>query len=432
MKMIKKILIVCYAFPPTGGAGVQRVSKYVKYLRDNSWEPIVLTVENPSVPVADISLMKDVPEDVIILKAKSFEPSYTIKQTLAASAQKSKKSILNITKAAASTFLLPDYQVLWWPFLIFKIIFASIRFKPDCIFVSAPPFSSFIPVVFLGRLLNIPTIIDYRDQWSFARDFSENMTRNKFAYFLDSVFEKFVISSCSFVTTASKRYIQEIKDRYAVDLTEKALTITNGYDEDDFINLPTTLPSDDTAINILYAGTVWSATSLKGFCCALSELIAGEPDTKDKIIVNIYGRVVNDEMALITESDLGSNIKTHGYIEHSQIIQQMACHDVLLIVLSDLDGADKIITGKLFEYMASRKFILAIVPEGETKEILENNYDNYLTAKPGDLSDIKCKISYILANISKIRGAIGCTTEQFSRKNLTKDFVGVVNKVVNS
>src|SRR4051812_15100894 len=75
----RRVLFISYAFPPVGGAGVQRVTKFVKYLPSQGWETTVLTVANPSVPAWDETLLKDVPEQTVIRRAKTFEPSYKMK-----------------------------------------------------------------------------------------------------------------------------------------------------------------------------------------------------------------------------------------------------------------------------------------------------------------------------------------------------------------
>ena len=71
---MQKVLILTYYWPPSGGAGVQRWLKFVKYMRDFGFEPVVYTAENGEIPVIDNSLQKDIPEGVEILKSKIWEP----------------------------------------------------------------------------------------------------------------------------------------------------------------------------------------------------------------------------------------------------------------------------------------------------------------------------------------------------------------------
>src|SRR5687768_16086327 len=79
-KMSMRALIVCYVFPPVGGAGVQRVLKLVKYLPRYGITPSVLTARAPSVPLVDPSLVSDVPPGTEVVRVRTFEPGYAAKQ----------------------------------------------------------------------------------------------------------------------------------------------------------------------------------------------------------------------------------------------------------------------------------------------------------------------------------------------------------------
>ena len=76
----QQALLVAYAFPPVGGAGVQRMSKLAKYLPLHGFAPQVLTVSNPSVPLTDESLARDLPPDLEVIRARSLEPGYAAKK----------------------------------------------------------------------------------------------------------------------------------------------------------------------------------------------------------------------------------------------------------------------------------------------------------------------------------------------------------------
>ena len=231
---MKKVLVVAYAFPPVGGAGVQRVAKFVKYLTGYAWEPIVLTVTNPSVPVVDQPSLRDIPVGVRIYQASSLEPSYTQKQLLSRTEGGLWARVKSLVKKILSTLLLPDVQVLWWPGLILHLVHTVRSEKPDCIFVTAPPFSSFIPVVAIGAFLKVPVVVDFRDEWTFSRNQLENAQKGTIARKLDYFFEKYVVTKCSAITTASQSYTDTMVSNYQLPVG-KATTITNGFDEEDFL-----------------------------------------------------------------------------------------------------------------------------------------------------------------------------------------------------
>src|SRR5512143_256797 len=70
----QKVLIVTYYWPPSGGSGVQRWLKFVKYLPSFGWQPYVFTPENPSVEIRDESLLKDIPPEAEVIRLPIWEP----------------------------------------------------------------------------------------------------------------------------------------------------------------------------------------------------------------------------------------------------------------------------------------------------------------------------------------------------------------------
>lgn len=427
---MKKVLIIAYAFPPVGGVGVQRVTKFVKYLRDFDWEPLVLTVANPSVPIIDEALLQDIPDGVKIFRASSFEPSYDQKQTFSNPRSGVGARLQLSAKKLLSGLLLPDVQVLWWPDLICRLISIIRHERPNCIFVTAPPFSAFLPVVAIGALLKIPVVADFRDEWSFSREQWENTAKGKIVRFLDRVFEKYVVSRCTAITTATQSYINSLDRQYRLPKT-KGTVITNGYDEEDYLfTKRKEAICDNHAINMLYTGTAWKGSSLQNFSTALLDSLVIKPEVLKKFRFKTFGRVVDSELSYLTQPGLENMVEMFGYIEHEKIIQEMCGADILLLVISDVPGAEKIIVAKTFEYMATGKHIFAIVPEGETKNLLAEQYGNVTFANPGDILDIRAKLLGIILSFGEIRTRRGKGVSQFSRKHLTGQLAEVLNSVV--
>lgn len=430
---MKKALIISYNFPPVGGAGVQRPVKFVKYLREYGWEPIVLTVSNPSVPVYDTGLLKDIPEGVAVYGALTLEPSYAQKQGFAVSGTGLKSRVKTLLKGVAAHFMLPDLQILWWPDFVYKLVRIMRNEKPAVLFVSAPPFSSFLPVVFVGRLLKVPVILDYRDEWAFSRDQWENAIRHALAKRLDVLLERYAVSRCFAFTAANASYVSSICTAYPDVSEDKGVVITNGFDDADFNSdaLADAVNNDGKLITIVYSGTVWKATSLKNFVKALGKLLESDPALRDVLRVKIFGRVVDAEQGYFQNSALDGVLKMYGYIEHSNLMVETMGADVLLLTLSELPGAGKIITGKAFEYMASGKQILAIVPEGETRDLLTQNYNKLSIAAANDLDEIYSALVDIVESINTIRETRGIDVSCFTRKSLTGKLAAVFDKAAD-
>jgi len=427
---MKKVVVISYNFPPVGGAGVQRPAKFVKYLREFDWEPVVLSVENPSVPVRDESLLKDIPADVKVYRARTLEPSYSVKSSLSRKEKDWLSQSLSLVKKMVTQLLLPDAQILWWPDLILKLLRVIKKEKPDIVFVSAPPFSSFVPVVAIAHLKKVPCILDYRDEWLFTRDNWENSIKSSLAKKVDHVLERYVLKRCSGFVTANQSYIDSILDRYPAIPAHKGAVVTNGYDDDDFDDI-THVPLKKDRITITYTGTLWKATSLRNFIIALDLFCDKLKSSKNipDFCINIFGRIVDDEKKYIDECKQKDTISIHGYFEHDKILNEIGNSDILLLTLSDLPGAEKIITGKIFEYMATGKHILALLPDGETKRILTGNYNNATIVDPNEQDEICSALEYICMNIDNIRNAEHIDVSQFSRKRLTKKLADIFNGV---
>ena len=116
----RRALFIAYTFPPVGGAGVQRTTKFVKYLPQFGWDATVLTAGNPSVPVRDESLCRDIPPSTHVVRARTFEPPYAAKRSLtqdaaqdAAAVSPIKRLMKAAARRAALALLQPDPQILW-------------------------------------------------------------------------------------------------------------------------------------------------------------------------------------------------------------------------------------------------------------------------------------------------------------------------------
>jgi len=426
---MKKVLIVAYGFPPVGGAGVQRPVKFVKYLRNFGWEPVVLTVANPSVPVIDESLMKDIPEGVKVFKARTFEPSYQTKKQYSHNNTGIISRIRRCLKNIAANFLLPDIQVLWWPSLI-NMLFSIMRLeRPGCIFVTAPPFSSFVPVVAIGKVFRVPVVIDFRDEWSFSRQQWEQAIKTPLAFWVDRVLEKFTISHCSQFSAANASYVNSLREAYPEVSKDKGVVITNGYDSDDFMGVVKS-PKTGELVTFVYAGTVWNATSLLSFSAALKQIAEEYPRIATRIKVKIFGRVVDEHSSYLTDDVIKSMVEIFGYVDHEYVVEQICNADVLLLTLADLPGSYKIIAAKVFELMFTGKHILAMVSDGELKNILLENYPQSTIVAPGDIDEICNRILWIMKNVDEIRSTAPSDVSSFSRKHLAGKLASVFDEVI--
>jgi glycosyltransferase involved in cell wall biosynthesis len=410
---------------------VQRPVKFVKYLREFGWEPLVLAVANPSVPVLDPSLLLDIPEGVKVYRAHTLEPGYALKQSVTRAKSGFLGSLRVAVKRCVARLLLPDVQVLWWPGLLSQLCLILVSEMPAVVLVSAPPFSSFVPVVFAARLFGVPVVLDYRDEWTFTRRNWEHSVKGKFVEKVDAFLERYALEGCSAFVTANESYVRSLSGAYP-KAADKGCAVTNGYDEDDLQGLQ--LPSrQGKAIRITYAGTVWNATSLKPFLAAL-ELLFDRNETlwrEERVVVEVYGRVVEEEQESLARHKYAAHIRLNGYAQHHEIMRELMDSDVLLLTLSDLPGAERIVTGKAFEYMATGRHIMAVVPEGETSRLLRKNYRNLTLVTDSNPEAICTALSGIASAIDELRIRPREDVSRFTRKNLTGDLSRLFDRLAS-
>jgi glycosyltransferase involved in cell wall biosynthesis len=375
----RKVLVVAYIFPPVGGAGVQRVLKFVKYLRKHGWEPTVLTVANPSVPVIDESLAGDVPSEVRVVRAKSWEPSYAVKAAVTPKHageqsiwRRVKQLGMRAIRSCASIVLQPDSQMLWYPAAVAagKRLLRKEQF--DAILVTAPPYSSLLVGRALARASKVPLVVDYRDEWTISNDQLENKQLGPFARFLQRGMENRVLRTASGVVATTEASAESLRGRCReANASAPVYCIYNGFDADDFRDIEPAA-RDSRLFRVVYMGTLWNLTSLAPFKEAVATLSKTKPDLARRLEVVIVGRRVGKQVALVEELQrLSCRTIVQDYLEHSTVLGYLASADATLLLLSDAPGAERVVPAKLFEYAASGCETLAIVPQGETWKLLD-------------------------------------------------------------
>lgn len=413
--MLKKILVISYIFPPIGGAGVQRTLKFVKYMRKYGYEPIVLTVEKGSVPLRDPSLLADIPDGLDVVKASTLEPSYGVKEFISNNKKSFYKKQL---EKVARNILIPDPQVLWLPGLIGKVLEIKKSTKDlRLIYVSAPPFSTLVAAVITKKILKLPLVCDFRDEWVgflHGSSWSGAGERQRLGSRLELLLEKSVIRNSDAVITASPGYVASFREKYGDRAADKTLCITNGFDPDD-------IPGDEDLeiyrdlfrpgkMNILYMGTLWRATSLTYFLKGLRGL-----DDPGDINLIIVGRITAQEEEVL-DACKDISIKRAGPLPHDQALRLASRADVLLVTLSPIRGSEKIIPAKIFEYMALGKHILAVVPAGDTSSILKD-YPGAMILDP----EREVEISTGLAGMISKKASTGLPDVRVDMNEHTRD-----------
>ncbi|MBS1118356.1 MAG: hypothetical protein H6Q90_584 [Deltaproteobacteria bacterium] len=368
-----RVLLVAYAFPPVGGAGVQRMLKLAKYLPRNGVTPSILTVSNPSVPVLDETLSRDLPPGMEIVRARTFEPGYQVKQaawTASADVKPTlRRRLMKRATGIAKQLLVPDPQVLWQPAAQLALARRLATGKDHAVVISAPPFSQFMLAPLARARPSVAVVLDYRDEWSTYREMYE-MMGSRLGAFLGDALEASVLRAAHMVTTATEEFRENLLNKFAWLDPARVEFIPNGFDPEDFPDDLPAPPSDRFVIT--YGGTVFKLTSAVGFLGGLRRLHAREPELAKLVDVRFIGRIVDTEAAAFEGSEeLG--VRRLGYRPHATVMRDLAASHLTLCILDDVPNVEHIYPAKIFELMFLGRPILTLSPEGALTRLVRDH-----------------------------------------------------------
>lgn len=436
---LKKVLIITYYWPPSGGAGVQRWLKFVKYLREFGWEPIVYTAENPEYPIIDTSFEKDIPKGITILKQPIWEPYQLYKKLIG---QKKEERVVsgflqekgrktwaqNLSLWLRGNVFIPDARRFW--------IKPSVKFlnnwlesnKVDAIVSTGPPHSMHLIAEGIHRKTNLPWLADFRDPWTNI-DFADDLNMTSYAKKKNARLEKLVVNSASIITVVSEVMQQEFQA-----LTNKKVeVITNGFDPDDF-TIDNSLLIKDGKFSIVHTGSLNNRRNQPALWQAISELRTENQDFEKECVIRLIGKNDVSIKESLQQFDLLECTDFVDYLPHNEIIAQQKSASVLLLSINNYGEAENgfftpkaTLTGKLFEYIAASKPILMIGPiDGQAADVVRDaggfvfDFNAVTQIKTGLLNLFNSRnVKFDTANIN-----------QYSRKELTRKMSLLLGEII--
>lgn len=441
----RRLLLIAYQFPPVGGAGVQRVTKFVKYLPQFGWQVTVLTVKNPSVPILDESLLRDIPPETVLARARTWEPGYAMKSLVAGTNGRSARSLRSVLRSwakstirrIANCFLQPDPQVLWVPNAI-RMGRELLRRQPyDAILSSGPPFSTFLVGRALSAQCGVPFAVDYRDEWDLANKYMENRKFGRLASCIQRRQQRHVLRAASAViaTTRASTASLETAIRRAGSKAEAAC-IYNGFDPDDFPagQIENVERRSDVPLRLVYVGTLWKLTSMAPLGAALRLLANRIPDLSRRLQLVVAGRRTPEEQQELASLQAATGcVDELAYVEHSDAVSLMRSADLLLTNLADLPGAERVLPAKAFEYLAVQRPILALTPRGELWDLLDQHRGTALF-HPSNVEGIAEFLEFSLENVvhSDLRPVMNTQLAGLDRISQCRQLADVLARVIQS
>jgi len=414
---MKKVLVIAYHYPPLGGGGVFRTLKFTKYLPQFGFQPYVLTVKNAMYPLRDPTLLKDVPQEVRIVKTFSLEhnlflmPFYALRTT-------------------PKWIFTPDINIGWLPFAVHRGEELIDKEGIDVIYATAPAYSSLLTGYLLKKTTGKPLVIDFRDPW----------TQNVFIKYptnfhkkVEEKMEKTVLQFADYIITTAEPMRLTLIEKYPF-IKGKCETITNGFDSEDFKGLKKRTRTEKFTITL--TGYLYGLRNAKHFLMALKNLLDQNNEIRDKIKVIFAGPTDKQTENIVKELELENVVKIIGYVPHRKSLELMVNSDILLLIM----GAEEVfnekmgsitIPGKIFEYLGAKKPILALAPQGVAADLIKST-NTGIVVLPTDINSIKQAILKLFQEWRRrsLR-IISCDVSKYDRKVLTKKLAKVFQSLCN-
>ncbi len=394
--MPRRVLFIALAFPPQNSSGTFRSTKFVKYLGAFGWEPVVITLDWERVLAPeerDETLLDDLPPELPLYRLAPFNPVHALGRRLRriVSASPSGAEEAAVTYSELADERVPRagwYRALrtlyhfslapvgdehfYWALRAFPTcVRIARRHAVDVIFVSASPWTSTLLGVWLKRWLHRPLVVDFRDYWTLWPIKARRRVRDR----LDAMVERWVLRSADRIICVHEAMVEDFA-RLVPEAAARCVTITNGYDAEDFLRIarafvPGTASDLPTAgdphrprsqTTLAHTGMVWGDAA-----AALLEAVAwlkAHTPSPPSWRVRCVGGLPPSNMRFIREHGLCDVVTVEPRTRHRDALAVMVTSDILLLLLPNHEGGRKWYPGKLFEYMAAGRPVLALAPSG--------------------------------------------------------------------
>jgi len=429
---VKKVLIITYYWPPSGGAGVQRWLKLSKYLERFKIIPYILTVDEKyaSYISTDPSLCNEIGENVKVIKTRSFEPINIYAKlageknvpTAGFSNVDNKKFIQKFINALRSNLFIPDPRKGWIPYAYKKARQIIEKENIDTIITSSPPHSTQLIGLKLKRKLNIKWIVDLRDPWTDIY-YYQILRHSYISAAIDKNYEKKVLLNCDRITTVSEG-LKSLFQNKGFHLPDRKFSIIpNGYDPEDF---KIQKESGHDKFIICYTGTISEQYNPYIFLDEFKNIIDEFPDIT--IIMRFVGMIFEKLKLYIKKIGIENNVEIISTVPHNKSVEYIISANVLLLIIPEIKNNKGIVTGKLFEYLATRNKIICIGDPGcDAAKIIEKcnagrTFDRNSNTK---LHNYMVKLINNFINGSDIKND-SKEIDYYSRENLSEKYAEII------
>ncbi len=418
---------------------MQRVLKFVKYIRDYGWQPVVLTAREKDYTLVDPSLVREIPADVKVYRTPApdlYRGYGRIAGGTGApvdlSAIQAKEGSTGILSRMAlwvrSAFFIPDARMGWFPSAVLAGRKIVMREKIQAIFATSPPFTSALVAGVLGRITGLPWISDYRDPWTQAYFYFK---RPGLSRYIEERLEGSLLKGADCIVSVNSRILEGLDHKYGHSSGDRAEVIPNGYDPADFKGLS---PVRDDRFTITYTGTLHAQMSPAPLLEAIESLSNESERFRRDIRIRFIGRMGSDIQGLIADSSVKECIEHIPHMSHELSLRNMLGAELLLLLIPQYPGNELHMSGKIFEYLRAGNPVLCLSTRGDAADLVRDTRSGF-TVDYGDVQGIR---EVIRDCYEKWRSGRSChrekpvkeRIEQYDRHLAARKLASLLNRIV--
>ena len=420
MSTQKKVLILTYYWPPSGGSGVQRWMYFAKHLKSLGWEPIVVTIdeEKASYGVLDESLNQEV-DGIRVIKTSTREPLQLYSRLTTGSKKKGipqgevkRKSVFGKLSAfIRGNFFIPDARIGWVPFALKAARKIVAKEQITTIITTGPPHSSHLIGLQLQKEFKVNWFADFRDPWSDVF-YNKDLYRRSRAVSKDLKLELQVLQAAQgIITTVGGRLHESLIEKAPA---QKFYALPNGFDSE--LMNRVTVEKNHHYLHVVYTGLLTHNQPYKGVFKILNDLSATQP-----IKLSLAGNIAPDIINEIKISFPKIDTIFHGYLSHKEAVGLMKSAN-LLINFIFIGAQTQMISGKILEYIATEIPILSIGnPDSEAAKFLEQGTAAVMLDQ-SNLKEMRLFIDTVISQKDTLHNEFP-SLEKWSREALTKRLI---------
>ena len=415
--------MLAHHFPPAGGSGSNRALAFTRYLPEYGWQPTVITPGAAWAANRDEELLQEVPEGVRVVRTRSWEPAparspQTVTRETANRTSQPTPATLKSHLGHLKRF--PDAHAGWLPFAL-----AAARRQPyDVAYSSSGPFTSHVLGLILRRITRKPWVAELRDGWY-------RWNRAIFPDYpawrdgLERRLEAAAIRSADRVILVTDRMAEAFRRQYADLPAAHFGVVSNGFDPLQFAQPAP--PEAQGGWHVLHAGALYYGRSLASFLQAARHLVNTDRAFAEDFRLTLLGTLDAAARREVDASGLGSRVQRLDQAEHVAAIRAMRSADALLLVANTTPGAEATVPGKLFEYLAVGRPVIAVAPaESSSADVLDATGGGWLAAADS-VEAITCTLRQAYAE--RERRSSAAEIARFDRRRLAGDLAHVFDEV---